>query len=114
MSISWWRRWLQAVAPVSFLGRRTLGKFRPGFESLEDRAVPSATLVRDIAPGVNPSYPASLVSSNGALFFTAAGPSSGQELWKSDGTAAGTTLVKDLLPGPYGSFPQNLTNVNGT
>ena len=36
------------------------------------------------------------------------------ELWKSDGTAAGTVLVKDISPGSAGSIPNNLTNVNGT
>ena len=37
-----------------------------------------------------------------------------QELWKSDGTAAGTVLVKDINPGSASSEPSNLTNVNGT
>src|SRR5262249_50382137 len=46
--------------------------------------------------------------------------SNGRELWKSDGTAAGTVLVKDIRPGsspygyPYGSNPQHLTAVDGT
>ncbi len=38
----------------------------------------------------------------------------GDELWKSDGTAAGTMMVKDIGPGSSGSDPQDLTNVNGT
>ena len=39
----------------------------------------------------------------------------GQELWKSDGTAAGTTLVKNIRPGSgTSSSPRELTNVNGT
>ena len=36
---------------------------------------------------------------NGTLFFTANDGSGGTELWKSDGTAAGTVLVKDICPG---------------
>ncbi len=36
------------------------------------------------------------------------------ELWKTDGTAAGTVLVKDIEPGPTGSSPHDLTLVNGT
>ena len=38
----------------------------------------------------------------------------GSELWKSDGTSAGTVLVKDIRPGALFSRPQNLTNSNGT
>ncbi len=38
----------------------------------------------------------------------------GSELWKSDGTAAGTVLVKDIRQGGSSSVPQFLTNVNGT
>ena len=36
------------------------------------------------------------------------------ELWKTDGTQAGTTLVKDVRPGAEGSVPSTLTGVNGT
>src|SRR4029453_14987646 len=35
------------------------------------------------------------------------------ELWKSDGTAAGTVLLKDTIPGSAGGRPQELTNVRG-
>jgi ELWxxDGT repeat protein len=36
------------------------------------------------------------------------------ELWKSNGTAAGTVLVKNIDPGGGSSYPSNLTNVSGT
>ncbi|HVJ86991.1 MAG TPA: ELWxxDGT repeat protein, partial [Caulifigura sp.] len=40
----------------------------------------------------------------GELYFTADdGGGSGFELWKTDGTVAGTQLVKDIVPGPLGS-----------
>src|SRR5438045_4524324 len=38
----------------------------------------------------------------------------GPELWKSDGTQAGTVRVKDICPGACGSSPYQLTNLNGT
>ncbi len=60
------------------------------------------------------SSPANLTNVNGNLFFTANDGTDGQELWKSNGTAAGTVMVRDINPGSAGSYPGNLTNVNGT
>ena len=76
-------------------------------------------LVKDIWPGAfgpNPasSAPGNLTDVNGTLFFMANDGANGYELWKSDGTAAGTVLIKDIHPGASGSLPSNLTNVNGT
>ena len=60
-------------------------------------------------------FPSDLTNVNGTLFFTADDGTNGRELWKSDGTAAGTVLVKDIYPGTSGSYPTRyLTNVNGT
>jgi ELWxxDGT repeat protein len=73
--------------------------------------------VKNIAPGTNPAFfppfP-SLTDVNGTLYFGAADGPSGLELWKSDGTAAGTRRVKDIIPGLVNSNPKYLTNVNGT
>ena len=43
--------------------------------------------------------PSSLTGVGGTLFFTADDGTHGRELWKSDGTEAGTVLVKDIDPG---------------
>jgi ELWxxDGT repeat protein len=54
-----------------------------------------------------------LVNVNGELFFTADNGENGVELWKSDGTPAGTLLVRDIRPGAMGSDLSGLTNLNG-
>ncbi len=54
-------------------------------------------------PGANGGFPAGLTNINGTLFFGVWDGTNGTELWKSDGTAAGTTLVKDIYPGANAS-----------
>ena len=71
-------------------------------------------LVKDIRPGDYSSGPRYLTAVGNTLFFTANDPVNGTELWKSDGTAAGTVLVKDISPGSSGSFPFYLTAVGNT
>src|SRR5439155_1444269 len=78
-------------------------------------AAESPLLVQDINPGSGSSDPISLTNVNGTLFFAADDGIDGIELWKSDGTAAGTVLVKDINPGAASSLPfQIMTNVAGT
>ena len=71
-------------------------------------------LVKDIYSGSGSSNPSDLTNVNGTLYFRAGDPTNGFELWKSDGTEAGTVLVKDINSGSSGSSLSNLTNVNGT
>jgi ELWxxDGT repeat protein len=51
--------------------------------------------------------PQELVALGGRLLFSAStqGSTTGQELWRSDGTAQGTRPLKDLRPGSEGSSP---------
>src|SRR5262249_5406482 len=58
------------------------------------------------------SVPANLRNVNGRLFFTADDGVHGEELWRSDGTTAGTALVTDLNPAG-GSYPPYVVNVDG-
>ncbi len=48
------------------------------------------------------------------LYFVAQTGVSDVELWKTDGTGAGTVLVKDLWPGPSGSYPAELVVMGST
>ena len=55
-----------------------------------------------------------IARAGGLIFFTGRLGESGSELWKSDGTSAGTVQVKDIQPGSASSNPRSLTDVNGT
>jgi ELWxxDGT repeat protein len=72
-------------------------------------------MVKDITPGPGDSHPEALTNVGGTLFFNADDGTHGSELWKSDGTTAGTVLVKDVTPGVSDYLgPIFLTNVGGT
>src|SRR4029078_3028760 len=75
-------------------------------------------------PLTGSSAPSGFVEVDGTAFFTAADGVHGEELWKSDGTRAGTVLVKDIQRGtfydgyyqatfPSSSGPSYLTAVGG-
>ena len=49
----------------------------------------------------------------GTLYFANDG-AHGTELWKTDGTGAGTAMVKDIWSGSVSSKPTWLTDVGGT
>ncbi len=70
-------------------------------------AATPATLVRDLRhnPGPNlSSSPRSMISLGNRALFWARTPQLGAELYRTDGTAAGTALLTDLCPGPCDSF----------
>ena len=71
-------------------------------------------MLKDISPFGN-SSPSYLIDANGTLYFFANNISTADQLWKTDGTAAGTVLVADFYS-PDFSFSNtasHLTNVNG-
>lgn len=96
---------------------------RSQYEMLEGRRLLAGvvtSLVRDINLGdANPDY---MTDINGTVFFVADDGVSGAELWKSNGTVAGTVLVRDIRAGASGSFADLdgvtfdplFTDVNGT
>jgi trimeric autotransporter adhesin len=82
-----------------------------------------ATLVKDLVPGSDPtlsSTPREFTTIAGTTYFLATDGSNGRELWRTNGTTAGTALVKDIYPGSGSAFndsainPAGLMNVNGT
>src|SRR5215203_5074719 len=86
-------------------------------EHLETRALLAATvLVKDfdVTPTTGMAQAEHVPVGTGAVvLFRAADPAGGHELWRSDGTDAGTFRVKDINPGPDSSGPSGLVNVNG-
>ena len=72
------------------------------------------SLLKDINPGTGSSNVCYLTDVNNNLFFAATNGVHGMELWKSDGTEAGTVMIKDIRPGSANSSIGYLTNINGT
>jgi ELWxxDGT repeat protein len=54
-----------------------------------------------------------LVAYDGLLYFSARTSGTGTELWKTDGTDAGTALVADVRPGAADSRPSHLAVFDG-
>lgn len=78
-----------------------------------DPETSTMSLVRDIEPGRDGSFPTELTDVAGTLYFTAETKLAGRELWLSDGTEAGTRMVADLNAGATSSEPANLVVHNG-
>jgi ELWxxDGT repeat protein len=91
---------------------------------VSDGTAAGTQLVADLRPGnndygnTNGSYPSNLVEFKNKLYFAANDGEVGNELFVSDGTAAGTQLVADLNPGEdefgniNGSYPRELIEFN--
>ncbi len=90
-----------------------------GPELWKSDGTPAGTvLVKDINPGTGTGIVASsgsvLINFNGTLYFAATDGVNGAELWKSDGTDAGTVMVTDINPGAGASSPADLTVVGSS
>jgi ELWxxDGT repeat protein len=71
-------------------------------------------LVKDINPGNDDSFAEMFVPFNGAVYFRANDGQHGTELWRTDGTTAGTQMVTDLRTGPANGFPDAMTVAGGS
>jgi trimeric autotransporter adhesin len=58
------------------------------------------------------AYFRSSANVNGQTFFNANNNINGDELWKTDGTTAGTVMVKDIYVGSNYSSPQEIVSCN--
>jgi ELWxxDGT repeat protein len=87
-----------------------------GFELFEsDGTTAGTTMVKDIWSGTNDGLmPASFnfLPMAGYGFFTADDGINGKELWRTDGTAAGTLMLKDINPTGSSSITK-LTDIDG-
>jgi ELWxxDGT repeat protein/cysteine-rich repeat protein len=107
-------RWSSARLAALVLTGLVAGAFQPA------DAQPQPFLVEDINPSRAWSNPFWLTSVGGVLFFSAEDRVTGiddvtsAELWRSDGTEAGTVQVMDIYPGVQGSEPCELVAVGGT
>ncbi len=66
---------------------------------------------------INPtagSNPTKLTVAGTTLYFTADDGTNGRELWKSNGTAAGTVLVSNLNPGADATYFNELLSIGST
>ena len=65
-------------------------------------------LVKDINPGAAYGFPNNkeyLIAIGNVVYFAANDGIHGSEVWRSDGSEAGTHMVKDIQPGSTGSAP---------
>jgi ELWxxDGT repeat protein len=115
-----WIKQLGAMRNRTNLRKRStrLGRRKLVIESLDIR-IPLAVdlqVLKDVNynPETVGSGLASFAAVGSSLYFAATINSSGAELWKSDGTDAGTVLVKDINPGSGSASPSNFINIGGT
>lgn len=77
-----------------------------------DGSSQGTTLVRDIRPGDQGSYPLALVKVGDEVVFEAYDDVHGNELWRSDGTRSGTELVTEIASGADSTIIGGATNLD--
>src|SRR5215212_3145527 len=111
---------------VDFKGKLLFAADHPDFgEELwsSNGTKPGTRLVKDIDPGplvvnkvknteTGSSAPDKVLLTKKWIYFEATTVKYGEELWKSDGTKAGTSLVRDIVPGPGDSGAEDFVSTS--
>ena len=91
-------------------GRPLAGQTVPHFrfdidEFLSGEFLDVVPALADIEPGPDGSFPEGFAVLGATMLFEAFDTLHGGELWRTDGTPAGTTFVKDIFPGTNSANP---------
>jgi ELWxxDGT repeat protein len=73
-----------------------------------------ATSAGTVVLSTNVNYVSGMITCGNDAFFGGGDFSTGYELWKSDGSLAGTKMVKDIFPGWDGSYPYSFVAYKGS
>src|SRR5687768_529708 len=93
---------MRGILPVILVGLISVGPFAQG--ALRPRLVKDFNTNTEGVLFMSRPFPVL----DGVACFQASDPFHGRELWRSDGTEAGTWMVTDLQPGPASSSPDNI------
>lgn len=66
----------------------------------------------DFPPNIFSSVPQAEAHINGIVYLSAYNGENGRELWKTNGTEAGTVMVRDIAKSFHGGEPKNITKIN--
>ncbi|WP_224366444.1 ELWxxDGT repeat protein [Hyalangium versicolor] len=96
-----------ANGKIYFMARDDAHGFEPW---VSDGTTEGTRILKDIAPGSDPSFGIGFKALGNRVLFTARDDAHGFELWRTDGTEAGTERVTDLVPGARSSIRINTSD----